>query len=301
MEFKEIIQGRIITEVEIAQISHLISSSPELSRWKLSRKLCELWDWRNGKGVLKDMACRSLLKKLELKCYIQLPELRRRCPNRMSDKSNLLPDLPALSSFGSLREALPLSFEVVKSGSYSLKLFSSLLARYHYLGYKGSVGEHVGYLLWDKGGNPLGCMLFGAGSWKVKCRDGYIGWDGATRQRNLYQVVNNTRFLLLSQIPNLASYVLGRVCGRIGNDFHEKYGHRIVLLETFVEKGRFLGTCYRAANWKYVGDTQGRSRNDRGHRLRVPVKQVYLYPLERNFRKSLTSTGSSRGRVEPGG
>jgi hypothetical protein len=260
MEKKLIVQGRLITEREIAEISNLISTHPNLSQWKLSLKLCELWDWRNAKGVLKDIACRSLLKKLESKDFIVLPELRRRCPNRMRDKSNLMSLLPALSTVGSLVEAQPIYFELVKSGSFSWKLFSTLLARYHYLGYKGSVGEHVGYLLWDKAGNPLGCILFGAAAWKVKARDNYIGWSAEDRKSNLHKIVNNMRFLLLSQVPNLASYVLGVVCRRLSADFYEKYGHHVVLLETFVERDRFLGTCYRAANWVYVGDTQGRSR-----------------------------------------
>jgi hypothetical protein len=292
-----IVQGRLITQREIDQISNLIACNPDLSQWKLSQKLCELWAWRNAKGVQKDMACRSLLKKLENKGFIQLPELRRSCPNRMRDKSNLLSLLPALSTGRSLEEVVPIYFEVVKSGSFSWKLFSTLLARHHYLGYKGSVGEHIDYLLWDKEGRPLGCMLFGAAAWKVRSRDRYIGWEAEDRESNLHKIVNNMRFLLLSQIPNLASYVLGRVCRRIGEDFYEKYGHRVVLLETFVERGRYLGTCYQASNWIYVGDTQGRSRNDRRNTLSVPVKQIYLYPLEKRFRESLKR--KARLNIEP--
>jgi hypothetical protein len=284
-----IIQGRLITQKDILQISDIIASHPDLSQWKISLKICELWDWRNGRGLLKDMACRSLLKKLENRGYIKLPPLRKRCPNRMKDQSNNLSLLPPLSQARTLDEAMPIELEVVKHGSFSWKLFSTLLARYHYLGFKGSVGEHISYLLWDKESNPLGCILFGAAAWKVKDRDKYIGWNEQERKRNLYKIVNNMRFLLLSQVPNLASYALGRVCRRIQADFEQKYGHDVVLLETFVESGRFLGTCYQAANWIYVGETQGRSRNDRSNKLKVPVKQIYLYPLEKRFRESLTS------------
>lgn len=293
MQKELIVQGRLIKRTDILQISEMISSHPSWSRYKLSRELCEVWGWRNGRGVLKDMACRSLLKKLESKGYIKLPELRRSCPKRMRDKSNTLSLLPALSKARSLDEAMPIKFEVVKSGSFSWELFSTLLARHHYLGYKGSVGEHIGYLLWDKEGSPLGCLLFGAAAWKVKARDSYIGWGDEDRKNNLYKIVNNMRFLLLAQVANLASYVLGRVCRRIQEDFHQKYGHDVVLLETFVERGRFLGTCYQAANWLYVGETQGRSRNDRRNNLTVPVKQIYLYPLEKGFRESLTSLTSN--------
>jgi len=287
MQEKIVIQGRLISQKDIQQISDLITSNPELSRWKISLKLCEFWDWRNGRGILKDMACRSLLKKLEERGYIKLPPLRWRVPNRMRDQSNNLSLLPALSQVKTLDEAMPIELEVVRHGSFSWKLFSTLLARYHYLGYKGSVGEHIGYLLWDKAGSPLGCILFGAAAWKVKDRDEYIGWCEQERKRNLYKIVNNMRFLLLSQVQNLASYVLGNICRRIQGDFEHKYGHDVVLLETFVESGRFLGTCYRASNWVYVGETQGRSRNDRHTTMSVPVKQIYLYPLEKNFREEL--------------
>jgi hypothetical protein len=292
MQEKMVIQGRLITQKDIQQISDIIGSNPELSQWKISLKICELWGWRNGRGLFKDMACRSLLKKLENRGYIQLPPLRRRCPNRMKDQSNNLSLLPALSHAKSLDEAEPIELELVKAGSFSWKLFSTLLARHHYLGYKGSVGEHVGYLLWDKESNPLGCILFGAAAWKVKARDKYIGWDEQERKSNLYKIANNMRFLLLSQVPNLASYALGIVCRRIQSDFEQKYGHDVVLLETFVELGRFLGTCYRASNWIYVGETQGRSRNDRHNNMSVPVKQIYLYPLVKNFREELKKQGN---------
>lgn len=277
----------MITPTDIFQISELIAMNPDWSQWKLSRQLCELWGWRNGRGLLKDMACRSMLKKLGNRGILQLPALRRKCPNRMKDQSNRLSLLPALSEAKNLEEALPLEIELVESGSFSWKLFSTLLARYHYLGYKGSVGEQIGYLLWDRERKPLGCILFGAASWRVSVRDKYIGWGDEVRKQNLYKIANNMRFLLLREVPNLASYVLGKVCRRINDDFVRKYGHEIVLLETYVELGRFLGTCYRASNWIYVGETQGRSRNDRYNNMRLALKQVYLYPLEKRFRESL--------------
>jgi len=291
MEEKLEIQGRVLSETDIREISELIFRFPSWSRYKLSRSLCEQWDWRNDKGQLKDMASRSLLNKLEKKGYIQLPPKQSKYPRRMKDQSNRLSLLPLLSEVSELSEGLPLELEVVKSGSYSHKLFSTLLARYHYLGYQGSVGEQIGYLVWDRKGSPLGCIQFGAAAWKVEARDSYIGWSSEEREGNLKKIANNQRFLLLKSVPNLASYVLSRVCHRIDEDFINKYGHKVVLLETFVEKERFLGTCYQASNWHYVGDTAGRSRNDRYKKLRVPIKQIYVYPLGRRFREEL------RGKV----
>ena len=287
MQEKIEIQGKLLSHADVAAITRLIASNPGWSRYKLSRHLCEKWNWRNDKGEIKDIASRSLLRKLEKKGYIEQPPRSKRCPQRMKDRSNRLSQLPELSKVSRMSEALPVEIELVRAGSYNWELFSTLLARYHYLGYKGSVGEQVGYLVWDRGGAPLGCMLFGAAAWRVEARDRYIGWGEDERRANLKKIANNQRFLLLSSVYNLASYIISRVCRRIGGDFMNKYGHDIVLLETFVERDRFKGTCYQASNWQYVGETIGRSRNDRRNKLRVPIKQIYVYPLEKRFREEL--------------
>jgi len=151
------------------------------------------------------------------------------------------------------------------------------------------VGQNVGYLVQDTRGRDLACVLFGAAAWKTQARDAFIGWTEAQRHRGLSQVVNNSRFLILPQIhvPHLASHVLGRVLRRLRADWQDKYQQPVCLVETFVERDRFAGTCYRASNWHGVGATQGRSRQDRDRRLRVPVKHVYLFPLVRDFRERL--------------
>jgi hypothetical protein len=183
---------------------------------------------------------------------------------------------------------LPLSIEIVR-GKDSLALFCHLLSRYHYLGYRVTVGENMRYLIRDKVGRPLSCVLFGSAAWKVACRDQYVGWTKESRERNLWLVTNNMRFLVLPwvRVAHLASHVLGRIVRRIEKDWVERYGHPVLLLETFVDTSRFRGTCYRAANWRYAGQTKGRSRNDRYNDLRVPVKDVYLYPLTPHFRERL--------------
>lgn len=168
-------------------------------------------------------------------------------------------------------------------------LFECLLSRYHYLGFHRTVGENMKYLVYDRQGRPLACLLFGSATWKSASRDGYIGWTAHSRAANLSLLTNNTRFLILPwvRVPLLASHVLAQVVRRLAADWQRKYGHPIYLLETFVDRSRFRGTCYRAANWRWVGRTTGRTRNDRAHTLHVPAKDIYLYPLMRDFREVL--------------
>lgn len=267
-------------------------SHPAWSQYKLSLELCLLWNWRNDKGRIKDIACRSLLRKLESRGNITLPARRRKPPQRMRDQhcANFqLSFLSDISTAQTLTEAAPLTITVVSPKTADGKLFAALLAEHHYLGYKGSVGEHLSYLVRDNRGGLLACLLFGAAAWKVASRDQFIGWQEEQRRRNLKLIVNNMRFLLLPKIPHLASHLLGRIARRISKDWVEKYGHPVVLLETFVEVDRFAGTCYRAANWLRLGQTQGRSRNDSEHKLKVAIKDVWVYPLAQNFKEKLCS------------
>jgi hypothetical protein len=240
---------------------------------------------------MKDMACRSLLLKLERLGYLTLPERQgSSSPNTYRNRAiqDVFHDTTPIES--SLRELMPLSVEVVKDEGL-LSLFRCLLSRYHYLGYRGAVGENMKYLVFDRRGRVLSCVLFGSAAWKVACRDAYIGWDGGGRQSRLHLVTNNMRFLILPwvRVSHLASHVMGRIARRIREDWGNSYGHEEVLLESFVEVSRFRGTCYRAANWVYVGRTKGRSRNDRHHCIGVPAKDVYLYPLMSRFREILVN------------
>ena len=145
------------------------------------------------------------------------------------------------------------------------------------------------YLVQDYQGRPLACVLFGSAAWKTAPRDAFIGWDHPTRVRNLIQITNNTRFLILPwvKVKNLASCILSQIAQRIATDWLTKYSHPIYALETFVDRSRFRGTCYQAANWIYTGKTQGRTRNDRKRTIQTPVKDVYVYPLTKQFRREL--------------
>jgi hypothetical protein len=190
---------------------------------------------------------------------------------------------------GALRDLQPLQAGIVAPGSEDLRLFNGLLAHCHYLGHRNTVGENLRYLIRDRQGRPAACMLFGSAAWKCADRDTFIGWDRTVREHNLQYMTNNTRFLIPSwvQVPHLASHVLGLIARRIRSDWQVKYGHPVYALETFVDRSRFKGTCYRAANWMRLGATQGRTRNDRAHSIKAPIKDVYVYPLSKHFRQEL--------------
>ena len=186
----------------------------------------------------------------------------------------------------SLVEISPVRLEKIEAGSPAAKRWAYYLERYHYLGFR-VVGENLGYLARDRQEREVGCLLFGAAAWRCAARDRRLGWSSQERQKQLSRVVNHTRFLILPwvRVKHLASCLLGEVARRIDGDWRQSYGHGVDWLETFVDRDQFRGSCYRAANWECVGQTQGRSRQDRDHQLRVPVKDVYLYDLKSRRRR----------------
>ncbi|MGH7995596.1 MAG: Druantia anti-phage system protein DruA [Opitutaceae bacterium] len=283
MESSERVQGRPIQPQDVESIRQIIAAHPKWTRKQIARGLCEAWTWTDGRGRLKDFAARSLLMKLAERGLITLPPLRYRRPKSWAwAKGGDLAagrEAPVEAALGMLR---PITVEPVEAGSADYRRWREYLRAHHYLGLR-IVGENMAYLARDRDGREVGCLLFGAAAWKCAVRDAFLEWSAAEREQRLTEVTNNTRFLILPwvKVPHLASHVLGLVARRIGEDWRKKYGHEIRWLETFVERDRFRGTCYRAANWICVGQTQGRSRQDRHNRLRVPVKDVYVYRLER--------------------
>jgi hypothetical protein len=284
-----IIQGRLIGPAELEQVRGLLAAHPDWSRYRLSRQLCRVWNWRSLTGQIKDMAARSLLLKLEERGWVALPARRCPSPNRMRHKQIRPLQHPTDPITGSLSELQPLQIQELSRQPEAGPVFDSLLHQYHYLGYTSAVGQNIKYLVRDRQGRDLACVLFGAAAWQTRGRDAFIGWTAAQRQAQLHQVANNSRFLILPwvRVPELASHILGRVARRIAADWQGRYGHRVALLETFVERGRFRGSCYRAANWIGVGQTRGRTRQDRRHSLQAPVKDVLVYPLQAGFREVL--------------
>ena len=280
------IQGRRLFVRDIEKIRCLMAENPDWHRSRLSIELCRMWNWRTDNGRLKDMACRSMLRKLEQRRLIVLPP-----PQRSGNRARRIRDIAhcKVPVLGPLHQLRPIEMIMVSSRSDTDHLFHCLMDRYHYLGCRGHVGEHIKYMVYDRFKRPLACLLFGSAAWKTAARDRFIGWNVSTRQANLKFLTNNTRFLILPwvNVPNLASFILGACLRRLRSDWHTRYGHDLCMVETFVDRSRFAGTCYQAANWLKIGQTKGRSRQDRYNKLKVPVKDLYVYPLTADFKQHL--------------
>lgn len=286
---KQIFSRPTITEVEIALINEFITNNPTWGRTRLSKEICLIWNWCDHKGNPKDISCRDMLRKLDAKEQICLPKTQKkgRQPGTRDIIQLQIHDMSEITC--SIKDILPVRIEIVKTRSPQANEFKSLIEQYHYLGFDMSIGENIKYMIYSRQGQLLACLLFGSSAWACAPRDTFIGWRPAARKANLGYTSNNSRFLILPwvRIPHLASHILGRICRRILTDWQDKYGHPIYLLETFVEQNRFKGTCYKASNWIYVGETTGRSRNDRHKTLHVPIKDIYLFPLSASFREVL--------------
>lgn len=282
-----VVCGRRFVHSDIAGLRELIASNPGLSRKELARRTCQALHWVAPSGQLKEMSSRVALLRLEAKGFIQLPPPQRSNGNRKPFQPQHSIEVPAenvICSAGAL-SGLCLQRVVTKADS---RLWNEAIARFHYLGYKRLPGAQMRYLVRSTLG-LLGAVGFGASAWKAAPRDRWIGWSDSQRQARLHLVANNARFLLLPWIrcKNLASLILAWCARELPRDWQARYGYRPVVLETFVERDRFLGTSYKAANWQYVGDTQGRGKLDRHHQAALPVKQIYLYPLASDFRQVL--------------
>ena len=284
-----LIQGRSLRATDLAQIRTLLLDHPSWHRTRLSRELCDLWGWRNEAGRLKDMAARSLLLKLEARGWIRLPPRQRASVNGTRNRRPAECPHEVAVLDAELNALRPLGVALVAPGSPERRLFQWLLQRYHYLGHRNCVGENLKYLVCARQGRPLACLLFGSAAWQCRPRDAFIGWSALARPRSLQLLTNNTRFLILPwvRVPHLASHLLSLITARLSGDWQEKYGHPIHLVETFVERARFAGICYRAAGWNPVGRTTGRGRNAPGRAPQGPIKEVFLKPLCGDFRQRL--------------
>ena len=279
--------GRLFSAEEIDLLRHLIALNPAKTRAQLSRDVCDLLGWRRPDGGRKDMSCRVAMLRMERDGLLQLPPPLKGNGNghrrpRLTPASD--PQEPLTTPVGRLGELVFRCVETRRDSS----LWNELIERHHYLGYQPLPGAQIRYLI-TRGDDLLAAVGFGASAWKVAPRDLFIGWTLEQRRDHLHQVIDNARFLILPWIhsPNLASHLLARLARRLPQDWDRRYGYAPVLLETFVEKARFRGTCYRAANWIHVGQTQGRGKLDRYKRFAVPVKDVFLLPLRRDFRQRL--------------
>ena len=284
------INGQIFSPEIIDRIQATLEQQPNVSRRQLSRQVCRWLDWHNDNGDMKEMSCRVALLKLHRRGHIDLPPASEKPPQR-GQKEKMQEPIEGPSAVEcTLAELGPIELVCINRGDKKLSgIWNDLMDRYHYLGSGPLCGAQIRYLILSEQYGWLGALAFSAAAWQLKARDEWIGWDKRAQRKNLKRVVCNSRFLICPQVQvaNLASHVLSLSLEQLSKDWPQRYGIEPVLLETFVERERFLGTCYRAANWQCIGTTAGRGRQDRGHHFPVAVKDVYMYPLSKGFREML--------------
>jgi hypothetical protein len=282
-------RGQEISGEQIAFLKEFIRAHPTSSRWKLSRQLCEALGWKQANGALRDVVCRGLLLMLDRAGEIELPPVRRlirgqRRTGRPRPETVLIDTTPLAMT---LKELGPIDTLPVRRTADE-PLFNSLMEHYHYLGYEQPVGEHLKYLVWA-GGRPIACLAWSSAPRHLASRDRYIGWSAEARRRNIRFLAYNTRFLILPwvRVPHLASHILGRMASQLSPEWERMYDHPMYFAETFIDPTRFRGTCYRAANWKFLGLTTGRGKNDHTYKPNRPIKEVLGLPLTPRFRELL--------------
>ena len=283
-------RGREVTDSDVTFIQELIAENPGASRRRLSKLLCEAWDWRQANGELRDMVCRSLMLELHRAGLIELPPVRQTPPNnvviRRRPQRVLVDRTPLCVSLQQIRPLELLQVRRTPEEAY----YDGLIEEYHYLGYTRPVGEHLKYLILTSG-RPVACMAWGSAPRHLGPRDRFIGWSGKARRRNIRYLAYNTRFLILPwvAVPHLASHLLGRMARVLSADWERLYSHPIYYLETFVDPRRFRGTCYLAANWTALGQTTGIGHNAPTNKVTQPKKEVLGYALRKDFRELLAA------------
>jgi hypothetical protein len=286
--------GREFTAEEVSLIQEVVGTCAGISRTELAHTVCELLDWKRAGGGLKARECRDLLERLETRGVLTLPE--KKSPGSKSSRKSIAPagNGQVYSTFtGSVEAFAPLDVVLVESRQQR-QLFKELVSRYHYLGYAMPYGARLQYLVYVNRPRRevVGCVQFSSPAWRIKVRDQWIGWDDGTRNLRLQHVVNNSRLLVVARIRNLASMLLSCALRRLRCDWQRQYGLEPWLVETLVDRQRFYGGCYRAANWIILGDTSGRGRMDRAHRRHgAQVKSVLVYPLVKDAIRRLRDGG----------
>jgi hypothetical protein len=282
-------RGKRVTSEDLLYIRELIAAHPRASRRRLSQKLCEAWQWKQANGALRDMVCRGLLLMLDRAGYIELPAVKFVPHNPLVRRERPEPvAIDTIPIHGALKELRPVEIQQVRRTDHE-PLFNSLMEQYHYLAYEQPVGEHLKFLVWAQG-RPIACLAWSSAPRHLGSRDRYIGWSAEARRRNIRFLAYNTRYLILPwvKVPHLASHVLGRMAAILSPEWERMYDHPIYFAETFIDPTRFHGTCYRAANWKFLGLTTGRGKNDHTYKPNRPIKEVLGLPLTPRFRELLS-------------
>ena len=282
-------RGRPIRAADVAFLRALIAQHPGLSRRRLSVKVCEAWHWRQPNGQPRDMVCRSLLLALYRAGHLELPAKRLSPPNNAIRHRRVAPVAPYESTplEGTLASVGPLTIHLVRRAEGET-LFAHLLSQYHYLGYSRPVGEHLKYLV-CAGPRPIACVAWSSAPRQLNLRDQFVGAPKEAYRHNLHRIAYNTRYLIVpwAQIPHLASHLLSRITRRLSADWQALYHHPIDLLESFVDSERFRGTCYRAANWIWVGRSAGLGTKSKTNERTTSIKELWVYPLHPDFRQRL--------------
>lgn len=286
-------RGRQIRQPDVIFLRELIAQNPELSRRRLSEKVCQAWNWVQPNGTPRAMVCRGLMLALHRAGHIELPAPRFVAVNNAIAHRRVaaVQGVDESPIQGELRVLGALEIRLVRRTEEE-GLYGHLLSRYHYLGYSRPVGEHLKYLVLA-GSRPVACLGWSSAPRQLGLRDAFIGGDKEQARRQLHLIAYNNRFLIPAwvRVPHLASHVLGRIARRIGADWEKFYGHRIYLLESFVDTERFRGACYRAANWICAGRSQGRGTKALSHQRTCSIKELWVLPLSADFRQRLLGSG----------
>lgn len=288
--------GRAFTVEEMQDLLETVGVCRGLSRAELVRTVCEHLEWVGPTGRPKVESCGKALEKLEALGWVKLPE--RRVGGGPGAEIVVGARTDAEEEIvGTAGDVAPVRVEPA-GGKEAIRLWNEYVHRYHPLGYKRPFGAHQRYFLVGGGGRRLGCLLFAAAAWALRERDRWIGWTERDRAQRLNRIVANTRFVIFPwvRLKNLASQALARAAQRIRRDWEQRYGYAPVLLETFVELERYRGTCYQAANWIRLGETQGRGRMDRHMPYLSRPRAIYVYPLVADFRRWLRGEEIGAGR-----
>ena len=286
--------GRKFTSEEVSLIQEVVETCIGISRTELAHTVCELLDWKRSGGGLKARECRDLLELLESQGVLMLPAKKSLGSSKSRKSITPAGDGQVHSELtGSVEAFAPLDVQLVETRQQR-QLFKELVSRYHYLGYAMPYGARLQYLVYVSRPRHevVGCVQFSSPAWRIKVRNQWIGWDDETRKLRLQHVVNNSRLLIVARISNLASMLLSCVMRRLRTDWHRRYGLEPWLVETLVDRQRFYGGCYRAANFIALGETSGRGRMDRSHqRHGAQIKTVLVYPLVKDATRQLRDGG----------
>ena len=281
-------RNRVITSEDVNFLATIIADNPKESRRALSIRVCREWNWIQPNGVFKDGVCRGLMLKLHREGHIELPPRKQPFTGGRQSKQKIIkPEIDQTPILSTVKQLQPIEIRQVRRTRLET-LFNSLIEQYHYLGYTQPVGEHLKYLVFAAG-RPIACFVFSSAPYSIRHRDRFIGWSPEVLGKNRHLLAYNSRFLILPwvKVPHLASHLLAKCARGISADWQILYRHPVFWLETFVDTELFKGTCYRAANWIFLGNTSGRGKYNKTQKQLTSIKAMYGFPLVKRFRQLL--------------